>query len=141
MRTLAKIVGSAFLFTLFTTLFTLGSTMEVKAQPAPLMAINTTPCPIWVQGQTGIGLVPGCMTAWFMVPPGGAIAIPPCAPGPGPAWYHVNYTTCMPVGACPIGMTNSAAAICGMPPVVIPNPCGPGPMFAPVWAGQVSVTF
>jgi hypothetical protein len=139
MRTLLKTTKSSFLMALVTMALMLVSSTEAFAQPAPLMVINTTPCTIWVQGQTGSGLTAGCATPWVMVPSGSAVSLTPCA-GPAFAWYHVFYSQCMPGIGCPQGTTNSSVAICGIPTVMIPNCTGTGP-FMPVWTGTASVQF
>lgn len=141
MRTLLKIVGSSTLMTLLTIVLTLGSSTEALAQSTPLAVRNSTPCTIWVQGQTGLGLTAGCTTGWVMVPPGSSVALPVCS-GPAYSWYHLHYSNCAPGATCPtpVGTTNSSVAACGMPTVIIPNCTGSMP-FTPVWTGTNMVTF
>mgnify|MGYP000648370653 CR=1 FL=1 len=138
--TLLKFVRSSALAAFLTFLLAVGPGSEAKAQSSALSVTNATSCPIFVQGHTAIGLTPGCLTAWYMVPAGSTITINPCA-GSSYHWYHVYYGNCPQPGVnCAQGTTNSPVASCGLPEVPIPD-CTSSSMYQTKWTSASAVTF
>lgn len=118
----------------------------VKAQPTPLTVTNTSPCPIWVNAMAAspfLACAPVCVTAWFPVPPGAVVSIPPCGV-PGNTWILANYGMCGPPTPPPIGCAmgttpNAIGTACGIAPVTPPD-CT-GALFAPIWTGVATFFF